>query len=114
MSLFFTEEKLRKQIGELASFRYRDGIDIEKFIFQKDESGENGAYPPVKGERSAMIGLGESWAGRDIYCWLSASVDIPAAWSGKRILGRFDFGKTGGGNNSGFESRVFVYWDIFQ
>ena len=39
---------------------------------------------------------------------------MPAEWEGKRAVGVFDFGMTGGGNNSGFESLLFVNGEQYQ
>lgn len=39
---------------------------------------------------------------------------IPAEWKGKKVLGIFDFGNTGAGNNSGFESMLYVNGEMYQ
>ena len=52
---------------------------------------------------------GDTWKGRDRYIWLTRHIEIPQEWAGKTVLGRFDFGETGGGNNEGFES--LLYWN---
>lgn len=111
--MFFTEEKLAARIWELSEYRYRDAISIESFGYQIDEQGEVGMYPPVAGEWKT-VQLGEGWTGRDLYIWLAADVEIPAEWKGKKVLGRFNFGRTGGGTNSGFESLLFVNGKPYQ
>ncbi|MFW6007367.1 MAG: alpha-mannosidase [Halanaerobiales bacterium] len=105
--MFFTEEKLADRIKELNEFRYRNSIDIREFKCQEDEKGEVAKYPPEKGEWQT-IKTGERWQGRDRYLWLAKDIEIPAGWKGNKVLGRFDFGTTGGGNNSGFESLLFL------
>lgn len=111
--MFFTEEKLAARIWELAGYRYRDSITLESFQYQFDEKGEVGMYPPVAGDWKT-IQLGERWTGRDLYVWLAVDVEIPAEWKGKKVLGRFNFGRTGGGGNSGFESLLFVNGKPYQ
>lgn len=64
-----------------------------------DEQGEIAAEPPVDGEWSKLR-VGDTWKGRDLYLWLTTNIDVPASWAGRRVLGRFDFGETGAGNNS--------------
>jgi len=105
--MFWTEEKLADRIQELSEYRYREAITIPTFRFLIDERGEVGARPPKDGNWST-INLGDRWTGRDVYAWLAAKIDVPANWKGRQILGRFDFGRTGGGNNSGFESLLYI------
>ncbi len=111
--MFFTKEKLGARVRELSEYRYRDAITLKSFQYQIDQSGEVGLYPPTTGEWQT-ISLGDRWTGRDLYIWLAADVKIPAEWKGRKILGRFDFGRTGGGNNSGFESLLFVNGKPYQ
>src|SRR5699024_7467748 len=105
--MFFTEEKANARINELSSYRYRDKIALQKWAFSEDTKGEIGMYPPEH-EESNIIQLGDRGKGRDLYAWLSTNVQIPAEWSEKAIVGCFDFGETGGGTNSGFESLLFL------
>ncbi|MGG3453337.1 alpha-mannosidase [Paenibacillus rhizolycopersici] len=111
--MFWTEEKLNARIRELEAYRYRDAQPIEAFQAQVDEEGHIGARPPKEGPWSTMQ-AGERWEGRDLYLWLETNIEIPAAWRGRQIVGVFDFGKTGGGNNSGFESLLYVNGEPFQ
>lgn len=110
--MFWTVEKLEQRIGSLQPYRYRDARGIGAMVLTEDPAGEIGARPPAMPveapEAGTMVGLGSSWRGRDRYVWLSADLQVPAEWQGKRVLGRFDFGLTGGGNNSGFESLLHV------
>lgn len=105
--MFWTEEKLLRQIDELSHYRYREPIPIKQFLFQLDDAGEIGARPPQEGEWST-VSTGERWEGRDVYAWLKADIDIPAVWQRRQIVGRFDFGTTGKGYNSGFESLLYL------
>ncbi|CAM3589316.1 MULTISPECIES: alpha-mannosidase [Saccharibacillus] len=106
--MFFTESKLEARLREVSETRYRDALPLERFSAAEDADGTIGARPPGDAP-SFELGTGETWTGRDRYIWLSRSVDIPAQWAGKTIVGRFDFGETGGGNNDGFES--LFYWN---
>lgn len=104
---FWREQKLSNRIEELAGHRYRGRLPIPSFQFLLDEKGEVGTRPPEAGDWSE-IRVGETWKGRDLYAWLAADVQVPADWSGRQVVGRFDFGKTGHGGNFGFESLLFV------
>ncbi|WP_096186509.1 alpha-mannosidase [Evansella halocellulosilytica] len=105
--MFWTEEKLSRQIKELDDYRYRDKVAISSLQFQLDEKGEVGARIPEDGEWETVY-IGERWQGRDVYAWLKTNVNVPAEWKGRQIIGRFDFGTTGRGFNSGFESLLYI------
>ncbi|PTM57867.1 alpha-mannosidase [Desmospora activa] len=111
--MFFTERKLRARIDELSPYRYRDGIPISSFKSRMDVDGKVGAFPPEDGEWSTLQ-RGERWQGRDLYLWIQADVSVPVEWKEKTVVGLFDFGKTGGGHNSGFESLLFLNGNPFQ
>lgn len=111
--MFFTERKLRARIDELSPYRYRDGITIPVFKSRVDADGKVGVFPPEGGEWSTLH-LGERWQGRDLYLWIQADVFVPTEWKEKTVVGLFDFGKTGGGHNSGFESLLFLNGNPFQ
>jgi alpha-mannosidase len=105
--MFWVEEKIEARIAELEEYRYREALQIPSFRFLIDENGEIGTRPPISGEWDT-IQVGDRWIGRDIYAWLQTDIKIPKEWDNREIVGRFDFGKTGDGNNSGFESLLYV------
>lgn len=112
--MFFMEEKLNKRIEELDAYRYRDVMELED-ILVKDCGGEipNPEVPEDFSDFKAEK-VGMYWSGWDKYLWLHLESDIPAQWKGKDIVGLFDFGKTGGGNNSGFEAMLYVGGKPYQ
>lgn len=111
--MFLTERKLHARVRDLARYRYRDGISIVKWQLSEDERGEVGSRPVSEGS-GQEIHIGDRWEGRDRYAWLSARVAVPQQWSGKVVLVRLDFGRTGAGNNSGFESLLYVNGEPYQ
>jgi alpha-mannosidase len=113
-NMFLTEEKVKARVTELSKFRYRDTIKLPEWRFVVDVAGEVGTYPPERDNHSSTIKIGERWQGRDLYAWLSSIVTIPSVWTDKKIVGLFDFGRTGGGNNSGFESLLFLNGQPYQ
>lgn len=112
--MFYTREKLRDRIEELAELRYRDTFSVSEWAFQLDATGEIGARPPELANMTDTMKLGDVWSGPDTYAWLGANVAVPKEWEGRRVLGRFDFGRTGGGTNSGFESLLYVDGEPYQ
>ncbi|WP_019637993.1 alpha-mannosidase [Paenibacillus fonticola] len=112
--MFLTEHKLQSRLHELSGYRYREAKPIPSFLSLEDTRKEiNPALPQVDDSWSVM-NTGDTWSGRDLYLWLSAEVEIPSAWAGKKVLGRFDFGETGAGNNSGFESLFYLHGKPYQ
>ena len=113
--MFFTEKKAHARINELFEYRYRDRINLSEWQFAEDD-GALGNYPPKQSpSHTKEVVIGDRWEGRDLYAWLSKEVTLPEDWpSNKSIVGVFDFGDTGGGNNSGFESLLFLNGSPYQ
>ncbi|WP_077625258.1 alpha-mannosidase [Sediminibacillus massiliensis] len=105
--MFWTIEKLERRIQELEAYRYVDKRPVESFLSLSDEAGAVGERPPA-GRGWQEMHLRDRWEGRDNYLWLKTTVSIPIEWKQEKIVGVFDFGKTGGGNNSGFESLLYI------
>lgn len=104
--MFYTIDKLRNRIHEIENFRYRDAIELEYFNTKINEDKD--INPEIPSEFDGVLRLGETWKGRDLYIWMKKIVNIPSDWKNKRIVGIFDFGETGAGNNSGFESLFYL------
>ncbi|MFK9091850.1 alpha-mannosidase [Bacillus salipaludis] len=111
--MFLTERKFEERIRELEGYRYRDCVAIDQFYTHEDD-GTIGAHPPVEYDKKAVMKIGDYWKGRDRYIWLQADVDCHLPYANHQIAGLFSFGKTGGGNNSGFESLLFVNGKPYQ
>ncbi|WP_409292700.1 alpha-mannosidase [Peribacillus sp. SCS-37] len=111
--MFWTLDKLERRIQELDSYRYRNAQAIQSFQALEDAEGNISERPPEGGEWGTMNVL-DRWEGRDQYIWLKTQVSIPEQWARQKIVGVFDFGKTGGGNNSGFESLLYINGTPYQ
>ncbi|OKP89678.1 alpha-mannosidase [Paenibacillus sp. P32E] len=111
--MFWTEEKLAARLRELEGYRYREIAKLNDWLAVEDKDGANGMYPPQL-EGDSKLQHGDYWTGRDVYIWLQRTVEVPVGWKGKRVVGIFDFGRTGGGNNSGFESLLYIDGKPFQ
>lgn len=111
--MFWTIEKLTARLNELANYRYRDAIPLQEWAFQVDGEKKNGDHPPHDGEW-ATIAKGDRWKGRDLYVWVRRTITIPIEWQDRTVVGLFDFGKTGGFYNSGFESLLYVDGTPYQ
>ncbi len=106
--MFYTEEKITSRIKELSLYRYKNRIPLEHFLCKEDVGENVNPAPPILMNESKLMKVGDRWKGRDLYLWLQKEIAIPSDWENNTIVGLFDFGKTGGGNNSGFESLLYV------
>ncbi|WP_265459686.1 alpha-mannosidase [Enterococcus sp. HY326] len=105
---YLTIKKLRKRIDELKNYRYSQLINLQDWQAQEDISKEE-LFPPK--DFSGKISLGEQWRGRDLYLWVQKEVEIP---DDENLWFIFDFGRTGGGYNDGFESLMFINGEPYQ
>ena len=106
--MFLTDRKLERRIEELEAYRYRDRFSLECLQVMEDIQGKVNPVLPENFDGWKEMRVGDRWEGRDAYLWLRKKIKVPDAWKGKRITGIFDFGKTGAGNNSGFESMLYL------
>ena len=104
-------ERLNRAVSRLREERWKKHSPIACFR-TADDTGEVGAQPPAVFE-SGDLCIGDSWSGYDRYLWLDAMVEVPQDFTGS-LWGRFDFGLTGGGGNSGFESLLYVDGHPYQ
>ncbi len=112
--MFFTDRKLEARLYELASYRYRDIIPFESLFAKEDTAGVSNPEIPTSDACWDLMAIGERWSGRDRYLWLRKTISVPKVWEGRKIVGIFDFGNTGAGSNSGFESMLYVEGKPYQ
>ncbi len=113
--MFLTSRKLERRISELEQYRYRDIIELEQFAATEENQGVVNPTLPTSGfEGWSILKTGDTWKGRDRFLWMHKELEIPAEWKGRKVVGVFDFGNTGGGNNSGFESMLYVNGKMYQ
>lgn len=116
--MLLTEEKIRKRIEELVQYRYRDVRMFHAFLISEDVSGIPNPPVPVFDQMEEKIYLKDRWKGRDKYLWLERKTELPKEWEAlsayQEAVGVFDFGRSGGGNNSGFEAMLYIDGVPFQ
>ncbi len=112
--MFHTDRKLERRISEVKNHRYRGIIPMKEFAACEDEQGGVNPKVPEGIENPDKIQTGDRWSGRDRYLWMQRDMTIPAEWKGRRAVGIFDFGKTGAGNNAGFEAMCYIDGKPYQ
>ena len=112
--MFLTERKLDRRITEIREYSYRDVKNLEEFAVCEDTQGVVNPVVPVDFSGWDTIHTGDCWSGRDRYLWMHKEITIPEEWKGRRVVGVFDFGNTGAGNNSGFEAMCYINEKPYQ
>lgn len=107
--MFYTIEKFQRRVEELGERRYFKKQCIAPFVSMEGTLPRDEHYHvlPEKIE-GPEFGLNDFFTGRDRYLWLEKTLTLPAPEEGCQVVGLFDFGKTGDGHNSGFESLLYV------
>lgn len=113
---FFTVNRMKKVFSSLGQLRYRDSFQISEFSSYADDGKSVNTSPKdfVNTTPDKTLCLNDFWEGRDSYLWLSKEVVFPKDWTNKDIVCVFDFGSTGGGGNSGFESLLYINGSVWQ
>lgn len=113
--MFFTKWKLSKRIEEMGRKRYFGEAAIAPFNAMDGQLSTDEHYTekPEKIE-GKTFDIGDMFIGRDKYLWLEKEVEVPLCKEGCEVIGLFDFGITGGGTNSGFESLLYVNDEKYQ
>lgn len=116
--MLLTEEKIRHRLWELYPFRHREKRMISQFRVEEDTTGEvNPKIPDCLSKEGEMIAIGDTWTGRDKYLWIQTKLVLPKEWAEDNqgeAIGFFDFGLTGHGYNSGFESMLYIDGEPYQ
>ncbi len=110
---FFYLDQMHKRLTALRELRYRNKRFIHQFAQEVGENKCVNPQPPTYAGNNT-IDLGDFWSGRDAYLWLHHEMEIPQAWKDETVVGVFDFGITGIGNNSSFESMLYLDGKEFQ
>ena len=105
--MFFTETKLNRRKCELEEKRYFGRRDIGAFVAMEGQlsKDESNLCIPEKIE-GGTFEQNDRFVGRDRYLWIEKEMTFPEPKEGCEVVGLFDFGKSPGGNNHGFESCV--------
>lgn len=111
--MFLTDRKLERRISELQEYRYRDIIHLRKFAVKEDTQGVVNPVLPRDFQEWDVLQVGDTWKGRDRFLWMHRAISVPEEWKGRKIVGIFDFGNTGAGNNAGFESMLYVNGEMY-
>ena len=113
--MFLSLPQLEARTRELEGRRFIDMTTIAPLDAMEGALNKDLVYrtAPERVE-GGKITPGDEFIGRDRYLWARKTVTLPAQREGCEVYGLFDFGKTGGGGNSGFESLLYVDGHPFQ
>jgi len=112
---FFSVEKLRRRVEELEHRRYFGMEPITPFTAMPGTLDKDEVYHELPEKIEGMtFDMYDLFPGYDKYLWAEKDVALPEAKPGFRLTGLFDFGKTGGGFNDGFESLLYLNKEPYQ
>lgn len=115
MHMFFTLDKFESRVKELGQRRYCNPSSIAPFVSMEDTAHMDAWHRSIpKIIEGPEFGIGSRFEGRDRYLWLRKDILIPEGKDGFEVVGLFDFGETGDGHNSGFESLLYVDGHPYQ
>ncbi|MBO5322507.1 MAG: alpha-mannosidase [Oscillospiraceae bacterium] len=113
--MFFTVEKFKNRVVELGQRRYCNRSTIAPFVSMEDAATPDEWHRCIPQHIDGpMFGIGNRFEGRDRYLWLQKKILVPQSKEGMDVVGLFDFGETGDGHNSGFESLLYVNGHPYQ
>lgn len=101
-----TQRKAKQQLSFLHDYFYRDFFTPTTIEMTPDTRQDN-RWLPENGQWHT-VAIGDQWKGRDKYYWLRFTLHVPALTAPQHYVLHMALGRTGGGNNSGFEGLVFV------
>ncbi|MFD1392676.1 hypothetical protein ACFQ3L_03605 [Lacticaseibacillus jixianensis] len=102
----FNQRKANQQVRLLHQAIYAGFSEIENMSLWHETRTDHRALPPADANWQP-VKVGDQWSGRDDYYWLRFKVQVHASKESSTVL-RLDLGRTGEGNNSGFEGLLFV------
>ncbi len=112
---FFTLHKIERRMRELEKYRFTEMSSLFPMLSGENTEPSGAVHRTVPEQVDGKeVFEGDSFCGRDDYLWLRKTVRIPSAKEGFKPAGLFDFGKTGDGGNSGFESLLYVNRHPYQ
>ncbi len=115
--MFLTQRMFERRTQELERRRYFGMTEISEFTAlddTEDADTVHSSIPAVLYSSDRVMRKGDVFEGRDKYLWLYKKVRLPEKKENCQTVGIFDFGKTGGGNTSGFESLLYVNGKPYQ
>ena len=113
--MFFTRQKLQCRVEELSWRRYFGHTCIAPFIAMEGDLSEDDHYKEVPEKiEGGQFNINDMFIGRNRYLWLEKEVEMLPAKEGCQVVGCFNFGNTGHGGNSGFESLLYVNGKPYQ
>ena len=110
---FKNKERLYNLVEELENLRYEKIGDIDDFKWYEDDGAVGKSKPDT--EYTKSVSKGFQWKGYGAYNWIEKELTLPPKRKGKRLIALFDFGaRKGSGNNSHFESLLYINGTVFQ
>ena len=113
--MFLTTEKFESRTRELGTMRFLDLVSVAPLAAMPGQLDPDEVYCKLpENMEGTPLTVGDEFVGRDRYLWVQKTVQLPRHRDGCEVYGLFNFGKSGSGNNSGFESLLYVDGHPYQ
>lgn len=113
--MFLTLEKLEARTRQLEQYLYLELQPVTPLAVMEGTLAADEVYlTPPAAIGGLTLNLEDEFNGRDRYLWAQKELLLPHARQGLTLCGLFDFGKTGAGHNSGFESLLYLNGEPYQ
>lgn len=109
----FSTQKVKQQLNYLKGYVYANFETVTDMQLWHDTRELHLTVPGSDVDWQAVT-IGDTWSGRDQYYWLQFQLNVPELQAEQRYVLHLDLGRTGGGNNSGFEGLVYLDGEIRQ
>lgn len=106
------QKKAAQQLGYLHAYFYNNFTPVTGITMGRDERADTRTIPTAVQWRP--VSLGTAWQGRDDYFWLQFPLTVLTLTEDAHYVLHAVLGRTGGGNNSGFEGLLFVNGAPYQ
>ncbi|WP_155286790.1 alpha-mannosidase [Lacticaseibacillus zhaodongensis] len=110
-STAFNVRKARQQLALLKAAYTADHQNLTDLRMWHDERSDRRSVPTDAKWEPAKIGT--TWSGRDAYYWLQFDLDVDPQQQERSVV-TLNLGRTGDGNNDGFEGLVYINGAIYQ
>ncbi len=104
--MFFTLEKIEKQLPEIREAIYREKRAIPRWKFHEGDC-DGGQFASLDDRGWRDFQVGETWGGYDVTAWFRARVPVPAEWKNQKVILRLLAGPRDGGGSTA-EALLYV------
>ena len=114
-TMYSTLDMLQRRTRDLDAVRFTPTLQLSPMAGMEDPGDRDTIHTGIPPFAPTMeLSVGDHFTGLDRYVWIQKTLTLPEHREGSEVYGFFDFGQTGGGQNSGFESMLYLNGEPYQ